>query len=280
MGATGILSCVQLEDGALRWSKDVVGEYRSSNPTWGNSCSPLVYQDLVVVSAGGRRGRSLVAYDRETGDPVWQGGNAAMGYSSPQARFIAGVEQIIVFNHSSVASHSPSDGHVLWEFPWSKAQPNVTQPLPLPNDRLLVSSGYGVGSALLGISRQENGRFKVEKLWQTPRLKAKFTNLVFFQGFVYGLDDGILLCLDPSDGKVRWKKGRYGHGQVILVDEILLLQTEEGELVLIEPNPEEHRELARIQVFGFKTWNPPALAGNFLFVRNEREAACYRLATR
>jgi outer membrane protein assembly factor BamB len=203
-----------------------------------------------------------------------------MGYSSPQARVLGGVPQIIIFNHASVASHSPLDGRVLWEFPWPKAQPNVSQPLPLPGDRLLVSSGYGVGSKLLGISRQANGQFQVEKLWETPRLKAKFTNLIFFEGFVYGLDDGILLCLDPSSGKVRWKRGRYGHGQAILVGEILLLQSEQGELVLIDPDPEGLRELARLDALDFKTWNPPALAGNYLFIRNEREAACYQLATR
>jgi outer membrane protein assembly factor BamB len=278
-GATGILNSINLEDGKLIWTCDVIREHGSSNPPWGNSCSPLVLRDLVIVAAGGADGHSLVAYHRETGELLWSGGSDGLGYSSPQARQLAGVEQILILNKGSVAGHGASDGRVLWEFPWSDSQPNVAQPLPLPDDRVLVSSGYGIGSKLLRIQQTPGGKFTVEQIWETPRMKAKFTNLVYHEGFVYGLDDGILTCLDPSDGSAKWKRGRYGHGQVILVNDLLLLQSEHGEIVLIDPNPEELTELARLEVFDHKSWNPPALVGNYLLVRTDLEAACYRLPT-
>jgi outer membrane protein assembly factor BamB len=103
---------------------------------------------------------------------------------------------------------------------------------------------------------------------------------VAHDGFVYGLDDGVLACVDPSTGERRWKSGRYGHGQLVLAGRLLIVQTEEGELVLVEPRPDEHRELARVTVFGRKTWNPPALAGRYLFVRNDLEASAYELPVR
>ena len=278
-GATGILNCLDLEDGTLTWTRDVIREHQGSNPPWGNSCSPFVLGDLVIVSAGGAGGSSLVAYHKETGEPAWSGGSDGLAYSSPQLRRIAGIEQILIFNNGSVAGHHIADGSVLWEYPWSSSQPNVTQPLLLPGDRVLVSSGYGIGSKLLQIQQTPGGAFQVELLWETPRMKAKFTNLVYHEGFVYGLDDGILMCLDPSDGRARWKRGRYGHGQVILAEGLLLLQSEHGEILLLDPNPDQLTELARFEVFQHKSWNPPALVGQYLLVRTDQEAACYRLPT-
>jgi outer membrane protein assembly factor BamB len=96
-------------------------------------------------------------------------------------------------------------------------------------------------------------------------------------GFVYGLDDGVLTCIDPATGERRWKSGRHGHGQLLLVGGLLLVQTEDGELVLVDPSPDAYRELTRFAALDGKTWNPPALAGALLVVRNDREAAAYEL---
>jgi outer membrane protein assembly factor BamB len=152
----------------------------------------------------------------------------------------------------------------------------VAQPIPLGGDRLLVSAGYAVGSHLLQIRRSAEG-WQVETLWQSPRLKLKFTQAVFHQGFLYGLDDGVLVCLDPETGERRWKKGRYGHGQILLVEDLLLVQTEDGELVLIDPQPEGLEELARLPVLSGRAWNSLAMAGPYLLLRNHQEAVCLEL---
>jgi len=95
---------------------------------------------------------------------------------------------------------------------------------------------------------------------------------------VYGLDDGVLVALDPESGERLWKRGRYGHGQIVLVGDLLLIQTESGEVVLVEATPEEHRQIATLDALSDRTWNPPALSGEILLVRNDREAAAYELA--
>jgi outer membrane protein assembly factor BamB len=125
--------------------------------------------------------------------------------------------------------------------------------------------------------RDEGGALEATLEWESPRLKSKFANLIVHEGCVYGLDDGVLTCLDPASGERRWKSGRHGHGQLLLVAGLLLVQTEEGELVLVEPSPEAYRELGRFEALDGKTWNPPALAGSLLLVRNDREAAAYEL---
>ena len=125
----------------------------------------------------------------------------------------------------------------------------------------------------------QSEKFIVDLLWETIRFKAKFTTIIHYENYLYGLDDGIFACIDPSDGSRQWKKGRYGHGQTLLIGDVLLVLTESGEIVLLKPDPEKHTELARIQGITGQTWNNPALSGNLLLVRNSQEAACYRLQT-
>ena len=280
MGATGILNSLDLETGRLRWSRDIIADNEGQAPIWGISASPLVLDSLVVVSPGGDEGRSLAAYHADRGDVVWTGGRARAGYSSPSLAQLAGRRQILVFARKTVVSHSPLDGEVLWRQPWPGGTECVAQPVPLPGDQVLVSSGYGIGSRLYKVTAGPGGDLSASVKWESPRLKAKFTNVVFHDGSVYGLDDGVLVCLDPVTGKRRWKKGRYGHGQLILVEDLLLIQAESGEVLLVEANPEQHVERARLEALGSKTWNNPALAAPYLLVRNNAEAACYELPLR
>jgi outer membrane protein assembly factor BamB len=236
-----------------------------------------VLDDLVVVSVGGTNGPGLAAYRRDSGEPAWRAGHDLASYSSPLVTTLAGVRQIVSLNEASVSAHDPADGRLLWEYPWPAQQPTVAQPLVLPGDRLLLSAGYGVGSKLLQVAAGPDGALHASVIWESTRMKAKFTNLVVHDGFIYGLDDGVLVCLDPADGERRWKSGRYGHGQVLLIDGVLLVQTEDGEVVLVEPRPDALKELSKMTVFSGKTWNPPALAGRLLLVRTDTEAACYEL---
>ncbi len=277
LGATGILNCLNLETGELVWSRSILTDNSAKLPDWGTASSPLVYQDLVIVSAGGRNNRSLVAYRKNNGDFVWGGGEDPAHWSSPVVYDIAGKRQVLIFNGKGLVSHELVEGGVLWRYDWKRDHPHVSIPLLLPDDRVMLSSGYGNGSALLQVSADGDGAFGVEQIWKTLHMKAKFTNLIFKDGYVYGLDDGTMACLDVETGKRSWKQGRYGHGQVILVDDLLIVSTERGEILLIEAVPEESRVLSRIQVLEGKSWNPPAFAAPYLLVRNHKEAACYKL---
>ncbi len=276
LGATGILNCLDRATGERVWGRNIVDENGARVKEWGMSGSPLVHENLVIVSAGGRDERSLVAYTRLSGEPVWHGGSDAAGYSSPLATVLAGVPQILIFIQRSVVGHDPSTGAVLWREPWEGEQ-QIAQPVPLPGDCVMVSAGYGAGCALYRIAKDGTGGLRSTQVWKTRSLKAKFANFVHRGGFVYGLDDGILACVDLETGKRRWKGGRYGHGQMILVEDLLLVTAESGEVALVEPVPEEHRELTRFEALDDKTWNSPALAAPYLLVRNHREAVCYEL---
>jgi len=186
----------------------------------------------------------------------------------------------VIVNRRSVTGHDLESGEVLWDHAWPGRNPKVARPLILEDDRVFISAGYGVGCELLRIEAGADGKLEATRIWKTRRLKAKFNNPVRVGNHVYGLDDGILVCLDLADGERRWKAGRYGHGQMLLVEDVILLTTEYGEIVLIDPTPEGLHELTRFRAFDTRTWACPALANNRLFVRSDQEAACYELPLR
>lgn len=279
IGATGILDCLDAATGRLVWSTHIMNNDDSDNQTWGKSSSPLVYDKFVVVT-GGASGPLLLAYDRETGKLVWDSGRGAPSYASPVLATLAGQKQVLIVNAQSVTGHNAADGAILWDYSWSGAHPKVAQPSPVAPDKVFISAGYGLGAALLELKPGGDDQFTPVEVWRNRNMKAKFANVAIRDGHVYGLDEGILACIELMTGERKWKGGRYGHGQLLLVEDLLLVQSEPGDLALVAAEPDDFRELARVSLFDSKAWNPLALAGNLLFVRNDREAVCLKLATR
>lgn len=290
LGATGVLRCLDLASGKELWKRDVTAQFglthddEMSLVAWGRSASPLIVDNLVVVPAGGRQDgehASLIAYDKETGQEVWRVGTWQIGYASPSLVELCGVRQILIVNEDTVSGHDPATGKVLWDFAWpgsSAANANTSQAIVLPGDRVFVSKGYSQGATLQQVRRDGDGKFTVEQIWLNRSvIKTKFTNAVVSGDFIYALSDGVLECIEWSSGNRKWKKGRYGHGQILLVGDVLLVLAESGEVALVAASPEQFTELTKFQAIEGKTWNNPALSGNLLLVRNAEEAACYEL---
>ena len=289
-GATGVLKCLDGLSGKLIWKRDTLEDPQKSNLLWGMSGSPLLVDGQAIVTPGGGPGRAIMSFRSQDGSPVWSHGDDAAAYASPALVELAETQQLLSFNGVGLRGYDDR-GHELWIHPWvtqgEQQRVNVAQPIvvsPAGFDTKLagyvvVSSGYDVGAALLKVE-QSGGSWSVSEVWKSRDLKAKMSNFVVRDQFIYGLDNGIMSCLSLQDGKKLWKGGRYGHGQMLLVDELVLIQTESGEVVLVEATPDEHRELARLDALHDKTWNHAALAGNILVVRNDREAAAFELPLR
>jgi outer membrane protein assembly factor BamB len=276
VGATGVFNCLDLTSGQVVWRKDFLGEAGATQPDWGFSGSPLVLDDMVVLNPGGGANRALMACSITDGAVRWTGGTGGPSYSSPLVTTLGGVRQVLLFG-GSLTAHDAGTGAVLWSFPWPGGHPHVAMPVRVGEADWILSSGYGTGSARLTVARDETGNWSATEVWRTNRMKSKFSNPVLHRGHLYGLDDGVLACLDVATGELKWRDGKYGHGQVLLVGEHLLVMAEKGDVVLVDPQPDSLRELTRFSALTGKTWNPPALAGAYLVVRNDVEAACYRL---
>lgn len=278
-GGTGILNCLNLQNGKLIWSQDIGPRMEGHFPEWGKSASPLMTDDLIVVSGAEGSGSTLLAFDADTGKEVWVYEGNGSSYSSPSTMEIAGVKQIVSVNAKDVTGHNASTGEELWRFDWPGKFPKVAQALLIDEDQVLVTASYGVGSHLLKINKQDDS-WSVDRVWKTTKLKTKFSTASLLEGYAYGLDEGIMACIDLKTGKKVWKGGRYGFGQQLLVGDRMLVQAEQGAVVIVKAVPSGHEEVARVQALNHMTWNVPTLAGRYLLVRNDREVVCYRLAKR
>jgi len=289
----GILAALDARDGALLWSHDLVleGGWDAAREAefgpYGRSHSPLRVEDLVIVPQGGdpeHGGAGLVAFDAASGVRRWAGPPRDFSCSSPALATLGGEPQVLVLNEATASGHALADGRLLWEHPFpgrTSADPNVSQPVALPDGRVLLSKGYGQGGQLLALLPRADGTFETRVEWSSRRLlRTKMTNVVVHEDCIYALDDGMLECVAVADGALRWKEGRYGHGQMLLVGELLLLVSEEGELFLIDPSPERpDAVLGRAQVLEGKCWAHLAFADGVLYVRNAEECAAWVLAT-
>ena len=277
LGALGELRALDETTGAQLWRVNILDDNGASNLQWGMAGSPLVVDNLVVVQPGGPSGRSVVAYDRSSGARVWSALDDQQAYAAPMIATIDGVRQLVVVTARRVVGLTPERGDLLWEHPWvTSFNINAAQPIVIGNNRVYISSGYGKGAAVLELARAGD-RFEVREVWQNNRMKNRFGSAVLHDGFIYGFDEAIFGCIDAATGELKWKGGRYGYGQVILASDRLIVITEDGDLVLLAPNPERHEELVRFPVLEGKTWNHPALDGGILLVRNLAEMAAFDL---
>jgi outer membrane protein assembly factor BamB len=270
-GATGILNALDANNGNVIWSHNVATETGTEIPFWGFSSSPLVIGNEVVVAASGQ----LVAYDAASGSKRWVGPNGGGSYSSPQLVTVDGVAQILLMSEVGATSVAPADGKELWSHAWSVNA--IVQPALTPDGDVLITSQEN-GARRLAIAHNAAG-WSVAARWTSNALKPYFNDFVIHKGYAFGFDGRILSCIDLRDGQRKWKGGRYGNGQLVLLpdQDLLLVLSEEGEIVLVQATPDQFTEIAKVPALQGKTWNHPVLVGDKLLVRNGEEMAAFQL---
>jgi outer membrane protein assembly factor BamB len=278
LGALGELRCLDATSGKAIWSRNILSDNQVENLQWGMSAAPLIVEEKLIVLPGGRAGKSVVAYNKRTGEPLWKALDDKQAYTSPMLVTLAGRRQLLVVSARRAIGLTIENGKLLWDSPWETSYDvNSAQPLIVSENRFLISAGYGHGAALVEVTESGSG-FSARAIWQNVSLKNKFSSSVLHQGHVYGLDEAILTCIDVVTGERKWKGGRYGYGQLLLASGHLIVLTESGDLVLVKATPEQHVELAHFSAIEGKTWNHPAIAGGRLLVRNTTQMACFKIS--
>jgi outer membrane protein assembly factor BamB len=275
-GATGILNALDAGTGAKLWSRNVATDTGRQVPEWGFASSPLVMDDIVIIAAAG----TLAGYDVKTGNLRWRGPSYGGSYSSPHRATIDGVEQVVLLGGPGAISVDPARGTVLWQHKWDPGpmvQPAFTEEGDILINAITMTGGTGIRR--LSVKHGSAG-WNLEERWTSNGLKPFFNDFVVHKGHAYGFDGNILACIDLADGKRKWKGGRYGNGQLLLIadQDLLLVTSEEGELALVSATSDQFKEIARMPALDGKTWNHPVLVRDVLLVRNGQEMAAFRLA--
>ena len=283
LGANGDLHCLNPETGEVNWHRNICEDAGSEVLEWAMSGSPLLYKQTIIVDAGGQQGRAVIAYNHDDGAIVWTSGSHKAGYAAPRIEQIDGLEQLLIFHGDGLQGLNPSTGVQLWEYPWTNMYKiNVAQPMKFGN-QVFISSGYDNGCVLIDPTQLTNGA--PAEVWAPNKsIKLKFNEAVSRDNYVYGLDDGILACVEANTGKRMWKSGRYRFGQVLLWDDVLLVQAEKGYVAIVEAKPDKFNEIARFSALSgrsdglqTKAWNVPAVHDGRLYIRDAYEMACYDL---
>jgi outer membrane protein assembly factor BamB len=303
VGAVGNFVCLDGTDGFLVWQKDLneilginlgdsddadgikVQFENNTSLSWGRSGAPLIVDNLVVVPGGGPDGpnrATLLAFDSESGELEWKGGTEMIAYGSPVLETIAGQRQILLTAESQAIGINPETGEILWSYPRpgsSGAAANTSQLTIVSESDVLTSKGYQDGGGERIHLDSKSGRLTATSVWSSQKvLKTKLTSPIIRDGHAYSLSNGFMECARLSDGEQMWKRrGRFGHGQILMVNNSILLHSESGELYLIEATPDEYRELGKIKTIDGVCWNTLCLTGNRLLVRSEIEAACIEI---
>jgi outer membrane protein assembly factor BamB len=279
-----LVSCFDAQTGKTIWSHDLLKEYAGRNVGWQNAASPLIEGNLVFVGGGGA-GESLIAFDKEDGKVVWKAHDEKITHATPTAATILGQRQIIFFMQSGLVSVNPQDGKLLWKHPFTYKVSTAASPV-VADDIVYCAAGYGVGATAVRISK-EGGAFKATELWLThgnQPVANHWSTPVYFKGHLYGMfsfkeySTGPMKCVELATGKVKWSQPGFGAGQVILAGDAVLALTDNGELVTVETNPNQYKEISRAKVVSGKCWSSPTVANGRIYVRSTKEGACLEAA--
>jgi outer membrane protein assembly factor BamB len=290
LGLGGELACLQVRDGKIVWHRSLTRDFGGRVPNWSYRESPLVDGDKVICTPGGRDA-TLVALDKQTGKAIWKSqvpGNPGPSYASAIAIDFDGQREYVQLTQRALVGVAASDGKLLWRYGRPSWPPGISCSTPVYHDGLVfASAAYGTGGGLVKLTKDPNGGIKAEEVYFTKWMQNHHGGMILLDGNLYGAnggnEGGFLTCLDFKTGKVLWDerdsgKRRAPKGAVALADGRLYYRTENGAMLLIEPNPNRYLERGRFQPPDRSeepAWSHPVLANGKLYLRDQDVLLCY-----
>ena len=279
-GAQGVLSAVDIETGAKRWSVDTHEAFKVKKGFFGASASPLVEDGRVLLNVGGDGGAGIVAFDAATGRTLWTTSKSAASYSSAVVVRLGGTKTALFFTREGLSGVDPDVGTLRFEHRWrsrSGSSVNAATPLVI-GDRIFISSSYQTGAALLRLDGD-----RPVPIWTSDDvLSNHYSTSLYYDGHLYGFHGRqeygpALRCVELETGEVKWKRERFGSGSMIGIGERILLLHEDGRLQLLAASPSRFELLATTQLLSSVVRALPAFSDGVLYARNQRELIVVRL---
>ena len=277
----GGLYCINIKSGQKIWDVFLPDKFKIQRPLRGFSTSPIVIDEILILHGGGKNS-AFLGLDKKTGQTIWQAGDSIAGHSSPFRAVINNVEQIVFTISRSIEKEGQrqildeavsisSDGKILWRGP--SLPQIIAMPVYVPPNKVFISSSVENGCLLIEVLPD----WRVETVWHNKEMRNHFNSSVFYKGFIYGFSSSTLKCLEAETSQRKWSTRGYGKGSLIIADEKIIVLSDRGKLALIEATPEAYKELAQAQVIEGKSWTSPTLDNGKIYLKNQKEMACYDL---
>ena len=259
----GDAMCLDAATGKVVWSKNPAEENAMPIPDWGFAGSPLIQDDLVILSIG----EHGMALSKSDGIVKWKSATKPAGYSTPYP--VPGKPgEIILASDKAYFGVDAASGKMTWEYPW-KTQYGINAADPIFSDgQVFISSGYKKGATLIKL-----GGGTPEKVWENKVMRTQFNSCVLVDGYLYGPDGndgdkGPLKCIELKTGDVKWQHQAFGVGGVTVADGKLIALSARGELMVAPVSAEKFAPISTAQVLGGRCWTTPVLANGHIYCRN------------
>jgi len=270
LSGNGKLSAHKVSDGTMLWQNDFVASFQSIRPRWGYSSSPLVVNEMLVVEVGGKENQAFMAFDLLTGKPLWNSRNGEAFYNSPLYAQIDGEPQILFASGDMLYSLKPT-GDTLWTYkmPFRLL---TTMPLLLGTNSIFLSGVRTPGFVIIEVDQH-----KIKEIARGDHMQTDFNTASFHKGFIYGFNVSTLRCISAITGDLKWSKRGFGKGSQIVVNNHMVVLSDQGLLVVAEANPDVFAEKVSAQAIKGKSWTAPSYARGKVYVRNLTGMACYQM---
>jgi outer membrane protein assembly factor BamB len=279
--------CLEQKTGKILWSHDMIAELGMKDlgrrHLWrGYGASPIVYRDLVIVTAGGE-GVGVVAFQQDTGEVAWKSGDFNGSYPSPQIVTIGDEEHLIVFMGNVLAGLDPATGNLRWRHELDRrAAATMGTPFWTDDGVLITSAAYEDGTRALKIGKSSAGDYSVTEQWFTKKMRVQHGVLVRIGDTMYGCSGGfgptLLAAVDVNTGDVLWRERGFAKANCIHADGKLIILDEEGVLAIATATPEKLTVHCRAQVLEKTAWTAPTLIGTRLYLRDRKTILALDLA--
>jgi outer membrane protein assembly factor BamB len=269
LSSFGKLTAVSKKDGKIVWQKDFMNEFSSKIPRWAFSTSPLLFNDKLIIEAGGTESRAFMAINPNNGEIIWQKGKGRPSYNTPIVREIDGQKQIIFAQYKKLKSYNEK-GDTLWTCATTIGP--TAMPILFDQNKIFLSGVHQRGYAIIEV---KDG--KAKQIFKAGTMKNDFSSTLYYNDHFYGFNVAALQCISAKTGEVKWTKRGYGKGSLIRVGDQLLVLSDKGKLIQIKAQPESYEELGNIQAIKGKSWTAPSFVNGKIFLRNLNEIACYQL---
>ena len=304
VGATGKMFAMDVESGAVVWTRELMSEYDATPPMWGFSSAPLVDGPRLITIVGGEGNARVVAFDKLTGEEIWRAlpTDHDIGVPVPIIIEAAGRPQLIIWFPEKLVSLDPTTGELYWEEPTrTDFNMNITPPV-LSGSRLLISSFYN-GSTMLAL---DDDRPDAELVWKgqsnneiaTDGLHSVMTTPVILGDHIYGVGSfGQFRALDAVTGERLWEtqaltgeRARWASAFIVAHEDRFFINNDRGELIIAKFSPAGYEEIGRTPLIaptsnssnrrrlGGVNWVAAAYANRHVLARNDEEVLSASLA--